>query len=175
MLFNILAVVVVIVVALLIFASTRPNTLHVTRSAVVNARADEIFPLLNDFHRWGSWSPWERLDPDLKRQYSGAESGVGAIYNWEGNKKVGAGRMEITDSAAPSRVVIKLDFLKPFEAHNTTEFGLEPKGLATNVTWTMRGPNSLMSKVMGLFMNMDRLIGTDFEKGLANLKEVTEK
>ena len=172
----IIAVVLAVIIAIvLILASTKPNTFRIQRAAVMNAPAEKIFPLIADFHQWLNWSPWEGKDPALKRTYSGAEHGQGAVYAWDGNKNVGSGRMEILQANSPSKVVIKLDFLKPFEAHNTAEFTMLPQGGATNVVWVMHGPAPFMSKVMQVFMNMDRMIGRDFEAGLANLKTMTEK
>ena len=172
----IIAVVLAIIIAvILILAATKPDTFRVERTAVVNAPADKVFPLIADFHQWLNWSPWEGRDPALKRSYSGAERGKGAVYAWDGNKNVGSGRMEILEATAPSTVVIQLDFLKPFEAHNTAEFTMLPQGGATSVIWVMQGPAPFMSKVMQAFMNMDRMIGKDFETGLANLKTMTEK
>src|SRR5712672_1849022 len=172
----IIAVVLAIAIAiLLILAATKPDTFTVRRATTVKAPPERIFPLINDFHQWGTWSPYETKDPAMKRTYSGTASGRGAVYAWEGNKNVGSGRMEILDAPAPSKVVIKLDFLKPFEAHNTAEFTFVPQGDTTNVTWLMHGPAPFMSKVMQVFMNMDNMIGKDFAAGLANLKRVTEK
>ena len=173
----IIAVVIAIAVAIvLILAATKPDTFSVRRAAVVKAPPEKIFSLINDFHQWGSWSPWEGKDPAMKRTYSGAASGKGAVYAWEGNKNVGTGRMEILDASSPSKIVIKLDFLKPFEAHNTAEFTMSTQGDAatTNVNWVMHGPAPFMSKVMQVFMNIDRMVGKDFEAGLSNLKRVTE-
>jgi len=175
MLTTILLIVAGVIVLILLLAATRPATLRIERSALIQATPEQIFPLLNDFHRWTEWSPWERLDPGLQRTYSGAASGVGAVYAWAGNKKVGQGRMEITESHFPTRLVLTLDFLAPFEAHNLTEFTVRSGGAGTTLTWLMTGPNSFMGKVMGLFMNMDRLIGKDFEAGLANLKATVER
>src|SRR5262249_17257950 len=135
---------------------------------------DKIVPHINDFHKWTAWSPWEKLDPNLKRTYSGADNGKGAIYEWEGTKKVGQGRMEIMETT-PSTIKIKLDFLKPFEAHHTAEFSLEPQGDSTNITWAMIGKQPFMLKVMSVFMSMDKMVGKDFEAGLANLKGIAEK
>ena len=168
-------VVGVVVAAVLIYAATRPDTLHVERTTAINAPAGRIYPLISDFHSWTSWSPYEKRDPALKRTYSGSESGKGAVYQWEGNNEVGSGRMEITDASAPSKVVIKLDFIKPFEGHNVAQFTMQPGGGATNVTWSMDGPTPYLGKVIGVFMNMDRMIGADFETGLANLKILAEK
>ncbi len=166
--------VLVLLVALVGFVATRPDTFLVQRSLSIQAPPEKIFALVNDFHKWQSWSPYEHLDPKLKRTFSGADSGVGAVYEWNGNDDAGSGRMEIVESTPPSKIVIKLDFSKPFESHNKTEFTFAPKG-ETNVTWAMSGPNQLMMKVMGSFMNLETMIGKDFEVGLANLKSVTEK
>ncbi len=172
----IIAIVLVVAIAIiLILAATKPDTFSVQRATTVKAPPERIFPLINDFHQWGTWSPYETKDPAMKRSYSGAASGKGAVYGWEGNKNVGSGRMEILDSSAPSKIVIKLDFFTPFEAHNTAEFTMLPQGDATNVTWLMHGPLPFMGKIMHVFINMDRMVGKDFEIGLANLKRLTEK
>ena len=171
---TIIAIVIALAIAvILILAAMKSDTFRVVRTASISAPSEKLFALISDFHQWRSWSPWENRDPDLKRSYSGTERGKGAIYAWDGNKNVGSGRMEILE-ASPSQVVIKLDFLKPFEAHNQAEFTLTPQAGATSVTWTMHGPAPFMSKVMQVFMNMDRMIGKDFETGLANLKTITE-
>ena len=172
----IIAIVLVVAVAIiLILAASKPDSFSVQRVITVQAPPQRIFPLINDFHQWGSWSPYENKDPAMKRSYSGAASGTGAVYAWEGNKNVGSGRMEILDASAPSRIVIKLDFFSPFEAHNTAEFTMLPQGDATNITWLMHGPLPFMGKIMHVFINMDNMIGKDFEAGLANLKRLTEK
>lgn len=168
-------VVVVLVAVLLAYAATKPDSFRVQRTATIQAPPEKIFALLNDLHSWGSWSPWEKLDPNMKRTYSGAPSGKGAAYAWEGNSKVGAGRMEITDTSAPSKITIQLDFLKPFEGHNIAEFTLEPQGSSTKVTWAMYGPSPYITKVICVFISMDSMVGKDFETGLANLKTVAEK
>jgi Polyketide cyclase / dehydrase and lipid transport len=167
----------VVIAAVLILASTKPSTFAIRRSAVMRAPAQAIFPLIDDFHQWTKWSPWENRDPALKRTYSGADSGKGAVYAWDGNKDVGSGRMEILDASSPSKITIKLDFFKPFEAHNTAEFTFVPErdAAATDVIWVMRGPSPFMSKVMQVFMDFDKMIGRDFETGLANLQKLTEK
>ena len=175
MLKTIALVVVLLLAAVLIFAATRPDTFRVTRSATIKAPPEKIFPLVADFKRWTAWSPWEKMDPNLKRSYGGAAEGKGATYAWEGDRNVGQGRMEITDAAAPGRVAIKLDFLKPFEAHNTVLFTLAGRGESTEVTWDMQGPANYLSKLIGVFVSMDRMVGGDFEAGLANLKAVAEK
>jgi uncharacterized protein YndB with AHSA1/START domain len=159
----------------LILAAIKPDTFSVRRVITVKAPPEKIFPLINDFHQWGSWSPYENKDPAMKRSFSGSASGKGAVYGWEGNRNVGSGRMEILDTSAPSKIVIKLDFFSPFEGHNTAEFTMLPQGDATNVTWLMYGPAPFMHKVMQVFMNIDNMIGKDFEVGLANLKKLTEK
>jgi hypothetical protein len=173
------AVLAVAIAIVLVLAATKPDTFRVRRASAVNASPQRIFPLINDFHQWATWSPWEGKDPSMKRSYSGAASGKGAVYGWEGNKSVGTGRMEILESSMPAKIVIKLDFLKPFEAHNMAGFTLLPQGegtnVVTNVVWEMYGPAPFMSKVMQVFMNMDSMIGKDFEIGLANLKRLTEK
>ncbi|MDZ4674734.1 MAG: SRPBCC family protein [Gemmatimonadota bacterium] len=174
MLVNILLGLVGIVLLILIVASTRPSTFRVVRTATINAPPEKIFPLLDNFRSWASWSPWERMDPNMQRTHSGSTSGVGAKYHWVGNKKVGEGSMEILESAPPLRLKIRLDFIKPFEGHNLAEFSLVPTGTATTVTWDMHGPANLMTKVMGLFMSMDQMIGKDFEAGLANLRAQVE-
>jgi uncharacterized protein YndB with AHSA1/START domain len=168
-------VVVVLLAALLGFAATKPDTFRVERATSIKAPPEKIFPLINDLRSWGAWSPWEKLDPTMKRTYSGAANGLGAVYEWEGDGKVGAGRMEITESSPSSRVILKLDFLKPFEAHNVAEYTLEAKGDSTNITWAMHGPSPFVSKVMHVFFSMDRMVGKDFETGLANLKAIAEK
>jgi hypothetical protein len=171
---NIIAIcAVVLVAALLVFAATRPDSFRVERRASIKAPPGKVYALINDFHRWTAWSPWENIDPALKRSYTGAQSGTGAAYAWEGNSKVGTGRMEITESAAPSKIVIKLDFIKPFEGHNIAEFTLSG-AQETAVTWAMYGPSPYLSKLMGIFFNMDRMIGGQFEQGLANLKAAAE-
>ena len=165
----------VALLGLLGYASTRPDSFSVERSTTVQAPPEKIYPFLADFRQWNAWSPWDRLDPAMKRQFSGAASGQGAVYAWEGNKDVGSGRMEIRSARPVSSVDIQLDFLAPFEAHNTASFTLVPEAGATTVTWTMTGPMPLLSKVMGLFVSMDQMVGPDFEAGLANLKAAAEK
>jgi hypothetical protein len=172
----IIAVVLAIAIAvILILAATKPDRFSIQRATAVKAPPERIFPLINDFHQWGNWSPYETKDPAMKRSYSGAASGKGAIYQWDGNKNVGSGRMEILDSSAPSKIVIKLDFFAPFEGHNTAEFTMLPQGDATNLTWLMHGPSPFMGKIMRVFLNIDRMVGKDFEIGLANLKRLAEK
>jgi hypothetical protein len=171
-----IAVVLAIAIAIvLILAASKPGSFSVERAIDIAAPAERIFPLINDFHQWVAWSPWENKDPGMQRSYEGAASGKGAIYGWDGNKNVGSGRMEILEASVPSKILIKLDFFKPFEGHNTAEFTMLPQGGATRLTWVMRGPAPFMSKLMQVFMNLDRMIGKDFEIGLSNLKKLTEK
>jgi hypothetical protein len=170
-----LLIIVVIIVAILVIAAMRPNEFSVVRSVDFNAAPEKIFAQLNDFRNWTAWSPWEPLDPNLQRNYSGAASGKGAKYAWVGNKKVGEGNMEITRSSPSTSIELDLNFFKPFKASNVTEFTLVPKGNVTKLIWEMRGPAPFIMKIMHLFMNMDKMVGKDFEKGLANLKSVVEK
>jgi uncharacterized protein YndB with AHSA1/START domain len=173
---TIIAVIIAITIAIvLILAATKPNMLRVHRATSIKAPPERIFPMINDFHQWRSWSPYEERDPALKRSYEGPDSGRGAVYAWDGNKNVGSGRMEILEASVPSKITIKLDFFKPFEGHNTAEFTMLPQGDVTNLTWTMVGPAVFMSKVMQVFINLDHMIGRDFEVGLANLKKLAEK
>jgi carbon monoxide dehydrogenase subunit G len=145
------------------------------RATSIKAPPEKIFPFINDFHRWGAWSPYEKKDPAMTRSFGAATSGKGAAYAWDGNKDVGQGRMEITESSAPSKVAIRLDFVRPFEAHNAVEFTLEPTGDATAVTWRMQGRMPYLAKVFGLFCDMDGMVGKDFEAGLASLKTAAER
>ncbi len=166
----ILAAVVALIVAI---AATKPDSFRVERSATINATPDRIFPLINDFHRWSAWSPWEKLDPDMRRTFGGPPAGVGSSYEWDGNKKAGQGRMEITESS-PSRIRLNLDFLKPFKAHNFTDFDMVPRGDSTDLTWSLYGPSPFMTKLMMVFTTMDKMVGKDFDEGIANLKRVAE-
>lgn len=175
MLTTIIVILVVLIAALLIYAAMKPDNFTVSRSATIKAPLEAIFPRINDFKRWTVWSPYEKLDPDMKRTLSGADSGKGAAYAWEGNGKAGAGRMEITKSVPSSLIALKLDFEKPFKANNTVDFTLVPAGNSTAVTWAMHGRYPFIAKLMGIFINMDRMVGKDFEVGLANLKRVAEK
>ena len=145
------------------------NTYTVERQALIPAPPARVYVALADFHDWPNWSPWEGLDPDMTRTFSGADAGVGAVYEWKGNRKAGEGRMEIVAAEEPSGVTLALDFLKPFKSSSTTRFQLEPEGDGTRVTWTMQGPKTFVTKVMGIFTSMDKLIGKDFEKGLSQL------
>jgi uncharacterized protein YndB with AHSA1/START domain len=168
--------IVVVITGIVLFADTRPNIIQVTRSITIQAPAEKIFPLIDDFHHWPGWAPQDKEDPTMKRIYSGEESGAGAISDWQGTGNAGKGRMTIMESAAPNKVVVRVDFVRPFVAHNVNEFVLEPSepGTSTRVTWTMRGPNLFFMKVLGVFVNMDRMLGKHFEAGLQNLKIVSE-
>ena len=146
----------------------------VERSTIISAPPDTVFGYLADFHRWIAWSPWEGIDEDLHRTYGGPDSGVGATYEWVGNRQAGQGRMEITDADPPTGLGIKLDFIKPFTAQNFARFALRPDGDATRVTWTMIGTKNFATRLVGLFMSMDKLVGRDFDKGLAQLKTLVE-
>ena len=168
-------VVVVLLAGVLIFAATKPDTFRVERAISIKAPPERIFPFLNDLHNFGAWSPYEKKDPAMKRTFSGPASGKGAVYEWDGDKNVGKGRMEISDTAPPSNVTIKLDFVKPFEAHNIVVFTLAPKGDFTEVTWAMQGPVPYVAKIVHVFLDMDSMVGKDFESGLANLKAISEK
>lgn len=168
-------VLVVLIAALLAYAATRPDSFRIQRSIVIQAAPEQIVPFIDDFRSWAAWSPYEKIDPAMQRNFGGAPRGVGATYAWHGQGKAGAGRMEITDAALPSNVKIRLDFTQPFNASNTAEFTLQPQDAATQVTWAMYGPSPFITKLVGVFMNMDTLIGKDFETGLANLKAAAEK
>ena len=164
----------VVLAALLLYVTTKPDTFRIQRSSTIKAPPEKIFPLINDFHRWVSWSPYEKKDPTMKRTYSGAADGKDSVYEWDGDQNVGQGRMEIIESTPPSKIAIKLDFMKPFEAHNIAEFTLQRGAETTDVTWSMQGPLSYAAKIIHLFFDMDRMVGKDFEAGLANLKALAE-
>ena len=172
---TVLAVLAVVAAVVLILAASKPDNFRVERKATVMADPGKVFPCINDFHNWEAWSPFEKIDPNMQKTFSGAASGKGAVYEWKGNNKAGTGRMEILESSAPSKITIKLDFLKPFEGHNTSEFTMAPNGDSTEVTWAMHGPSSFMMKVMHVFISMDKMMGKDFEEGLARLKAIAEK
>jgi uncharacterized protein YndB with AHSA1/START domain len=164
----------VLVAAILVYAAMQPDTFRIQRTGSIQAPPERIFAVLNDFHHSPSWSPYEKKDPAMKRTFSGAAVGKGSVYEFDGNKDVGAGRIEIVESVPPTKVTLQLDMLKPFKGSNVVEYTLEPKGDATEVTWAMHGPMPFLSKVICVFMDMDKMVGTDFEVGLANLKAVTE-
>jgi len=171
---KVLGVLLAVVLTLAIVIATRPSTYQIERSTTITAPSEIVFANLEDFHRWPNWSPWEKLDPQMHRTFSGAPSGVGAQYSWVGNDKVGEGRMTITESQPNQLVAIKLEFLKPWQSTSQTHFTLASQSGQTKVTWMMSGTNDWMGKTMSLFMNMDKMIGSDFERGLANLKSQSE-
>lgn len=161
--------------AVLAYAATKPDTFRVHRSAHIKAAPETIFPHIDTLANWAAWSPWEKMDPAMKKTASGPANGKGAAVAWEGNSDVGMGLMAITDSTPSSKVIIKLDFLKPFEGHNIAEFSLERTDDTTHVTWVMFGPQTYLMKLMSVFVDCDKMIGKDFEAGLANLKALAEK
>ncbi|WP_236200760.1 SRPBCC family protein [Pseudomonas pseudonitroreducens] len=171
----IVLVVVLAVVVVLVLAAGRPDSFRVERKVLIQAQPEKIQGYIEDFHLWPQWSPFEKLDPDMKRTFSGAARGKGAVYAWAGNGKAGEGRMEITEVTPATRVSIALDFLKPFKASNTAEFTLLPRDGGTEVTWAMYGPSPFVAKLMQLFFSMDSVVGKDFEAGLASLKVLAEK
>lgn len=173
-LLGILGVLALAVAGLLIFAATKPDSFRVQRSVAIKAPPDKIFARINDLRAHAAWSPWEKKDPGMKRSFGGPPAGIGATYEWDGNENVGQGRMEIAETVPPTRVTMKLDFIRPFEAHNMAEFVLQPAGDSTTVTWAIYGPSPYISKVMTMFFDMDQMIGKEFETGLANLKALTE-
>ena len=150
------------------------DTFTVQRSATIDAPPERVYHHIIDFSRWADWSPWDDMDPNMSKTFSGAESGVGSHYSWSGNRKVGEGSMEITDAKENSTIHIALEFLKPFKAQNDTSFTLEPRDGGTNVTWSMTGRKTLLTRIMGIFKSMDSMVGPDFEKGLSRLKQVAE-
>lgn len=164
----------VLILIVLAAAALQPATYSVTRSIAIKAPPEKIQPLISDFHQWTLWSPWEHLDPGMTRTFSGAPKDLGAVYAWQGNREVGAGRMEVI-SLTPSKVGIKLDFYVPVHSSSLTDFVLEPKGDITQVTWTMSGKTDYVAKLMGIFVSMDSMIGPAFDSGLSKLKAVAEK
>lgn len=165
----------VLIAALLVAAATRPDSFRMERSITINAPADKVFPLINDLGQWAAWSPWEKKDAAMKRKLSNPSAGVGASYDWQGNSEVGTGRMQITESTAPSKLVIQLDFIEPFAARNTSAFNLTAQGSSTQVTWSLEGQNNFVSKLMQVFFSMDSMVGPDYEAGLKALKALAER
>jgi uncharacterized protein YndB with AHSA1/START domain len=163
-----------VVIVFLIVAAFQPADFRITRSATIAAPPAAVFEQINDFHRWDAWSPWAKLDPNAKNSFDGPPAGVGAGFAWAGNKEVGEGRMTITESRPGELVRMKLEFLKPFAATNVAEFTLKPEGNGTVVTWSMSGTNGFMAKCVGLVVNCDKMVGGQFEKGLANMKAIVE-
>jgi uncharacterized protein YndB with AHSA1/START domain len=175
MLKKLLGLVALVVVAFLVYVATRSSTYRVERSTVISAPADAVYPLLADFRRWAEWSPWEKLDPAMKKEFQGSAGAPGASYHWTGNDKVGEGRMTITEASAPGHIAYRLEFLKPWQSVSTTVFELAPEGAGTRVSWTMAGAVGFTEKMFSVFMDMDAMIGKDFETGLATLKSVAER
>jgi uncharacterized protein YndB with AHSA1/START domain len=173
MLTTILIVIAVAIAAVLAYAATKPDTFAIRRSAAMAAPPERIFPMIDDLRAQSAWSPFEK-DPNMKRTHSGPARGKGAVYAWDGNRQVGAGRIAITESVAPSKVVLLLEMMRPFAAQNTVEFTLAPLGGGTNVTWSMQGRQPYMAKLFGLFVNCDKMVGAQFEEGLAKLKTLVE-
>lgn len=172
----VIAVIIFIPIAtVLVIAATKPDTFRVERAARINAVPEQVFPLISDLRKFSSWSPYETKDPDMQRTFTGAESGQGAAYEWNGDENIGQGRLEIMDASPPSEIMMDLEFVRPFEVQNIVEFKIEPQGDASHVTWAMHGPMPFVSKVMSVFVDMDQLIGSDFETGLANLKALAER
>jgi len=174
MIIKILIGLVVVVVVFAVIVALQPSEFRVVRSATISALAPAVFAQVNDFHKWEAWNPWAKLDPAMKQTYEGAPAGTGAIYTWSGNKEVGEGRMTLTESRPNELIRIKLEFFKPFAATNTAEFTFKPEGNQTTVTWSMTGENNFIAKAVHLFMNMDKMVGGQFEKGLAQMKSVVE-
>jgi uncharacterized protein YndB with AHSA1/START domain len=174
MLLKIIIVVAVLVAIILAFAATKPKMFTVQRAINIKAPAEKIFELINDFHNWSSWAPQDKEDPKMKRTYSGAVNGKGAVSDWVSSGSAGKGRMTIIKSTPPRMISVQVDFVKPFEAHNINEFTLEPNGDSTTVTWAMHGTNLYLMKLISVFKNLDSLAGRHFETGLGNLKAVAE-
>ncbi len=174
MLKSIALIVVLAVAALLLYATTRPDTFAVQRSTVVQAGTDKLFPLINDLHQFNTWNPYAKKDPAMQTSYRGPASGPGAAFDFSGNKDAGRGSVEVTGGQAPTRVDMVLHMIEPFEGRNQISFTLAPQGEATQVTWAMHGPSPYISKLIGIFIDMDHMIGRDFEAGLAQLKAVAE-
>ena len=175
MLKKLILFIILIIVVLAGYAMTKPDTFRVERSIVIDAPANAVFEQINDLHEWTNWSPWEHIDPNMDRKHSGANAGLGAIYEWQGNNEVGQGRMEIVKSLEPELVKIKLDFIKPFEAHNFSEFTIKAEDNSQRVTWAMYGPQPFITKLMTVFVSMDQMVGKDFEKGLSKLRATAEE
>lgn len=164
----------VLLLIILLYAATRPDTLHVERSISIRAPQEKLFAIINDFHQWNEWTPYNK-DPAMKKTYSGSAIGKGAVYAWEGNKEVGQGEITITDTTPPKEIVLALHMIKPFEGRNHVVFSLDTKGDSTTVTWTLEDRHTYLMKIMSMFINLDKMIGADFEVGLAKLKAVAEK
>lgn len=171
----ILIAVAVLLALFLIYVAMKPGDFKITRQTSIAAPPGTVFPLVNNLRMWPLWSPWEKLDPDMQRNYEGSGDGTGTSYGWSGNSKAGEGRMTIIESKPDKEVGIRLDFIKPFKCTNDVKFAFKPVGSNTNVNWTMTGTNGFMGKLFCTFMNMDKMVGTDFEKGLASMKAEAER
>ncbi|MBK8009184.1 MAG: SRPBCC family protein [Rhizobiales bacterium] len=169
------AVMITAIVVVLILASMKPNQFRVERSIDIAAPASKIFPYFEDLKQQRNWSPWDQKDPDMKRVYSGADKGVGAVYAWDGNREVGAGQQEIISVRPNEKVEANIDFYRPMRAKNHVEFLLKPAGNGTKASWIIFGPMPFISRVMSIFMSFDKMIGNEFEKGLLQLKVLAEK
>jgi hypothetical protein len=165
----------VVIAAFLVIVALLPGDFRIARSATMAAPAFDVFAQVNDFHNWNGWNPWGKIDPNMKQTYEGAPAGTGAVYSWVGNKDVGEGRMTITDSRPHERIAIKLEFFKPFKATNAAEFTFKPEAAGTVVTWSMAGTKAFVIKIFSLFMSMDKMVGGQFEKGLADMKSIVER
>jgi uncharacterized protein YndB with AHSA1/START domain len=174
MLKTILIALAVIVIVLVVVVVMQPSEFRVARSTTISAPPTAVFAQVNDFHKWEAWNPWGKIDPAVKQTYEGAPAGTGAIYRWSGNKEVGEGRMTITESRPSDLIRIQLEFFKPFAGNSIAELTFKPEGNQTAVTWSMTGTNNFMAKAIHLFINMDKMIGGQFEKGLADMKSVVE-
>jgi hypothetical protein len=170
----ILIALVVVAIGFVLVVAMQPSEFRIVRSATISAPPPAVFAQVNDFHKWEAWSPWAKLDPAAKTTFEGPFAGTGATFKWAGNKEVGEGSMTITESRPSDLIRIRLEFLKPFAATNTAQFSFNPAGNQTVVTWSMEGKNNFIAKAVCLFMNMDKMVGGQFEKGLANMKGVVE-
>jgi hypothetical protein len=171
----VVALLTLAVAVVLVLAARKPDRFSMHRSTAIKAPPEKIYPLIANFRNWGPWSPWEKKDPAMKRSFGGTDGSKGATYAWEGNKDVGKGSMTLAEAEPPKKVALNLDFEKPFEAHNLVTFTLTPKGDTTEVVWSMDGPTPFVGKIMHVFIDMDKMVGRDFEAGLADLKAAAEK
>jgi uncharacterized protein YndB with AHSA1/START domain len=174
MLLKILIGVAVVILVLVVIVATRPSAFRVARTATIAAPAEAVFAQVNDFHKWEAWNPWGKIDPAMRQIYEGPPSGIGSVYSWVGNNEVGEGRMTMTESRPGELIKIRMDFIKPFAATNTAQFTFKPEGDRTTVTWSMEGKNNFMAKAVHLFMDMDKMVGGMFEKGLADIRTIVE-
>jgi Polyketide cyclase / dehydrase and lipid transport len=174
MLLRILLALAVLVVVAAVVIALQPSHFRIARTLTMRAPAPVVFAQVNDFHNWRAWSPFAQVDPAMQESYAGAAAGMGAVYTWSGDKRAGEGRMTLTDSLSPERIRIRLEFVRPMTATNTAEFTFQPQGDGTAVTWSMEGDRNFLFKAVGLFMNMDKIVGGEFEKGLQQMKSIVE-